>query len=190
MEPISASALFSGIGTAFKFAEYALRLAEVGSENEVFVRTIQVVRTDLHEAERLLHVQAVQRKLIGLPSKLSWIKSSIESTKRALYDIGKWVEQARVDQEATGSVKFATRVRWIFNDHEKLLNRKTELSVCHQQLSNVLNFLVPLEEIPVSTEPPTYSDVSRFEDLLSPQTLRHAKSRASLSQKEFGAKDM
>lgn len=183
MDLSAASTIFSGISAAFKFADFAIRLAEVGSENEVFVRTIQVVRNDLHEVERLLQVKVVQQKLISVPAKFSWIRSAITSTKKALHEIGKWVERARVDQEAIGSVKFETRVRWVFNDHEKLLNRKTELFICHQQLSNVLSFLVPLEKIPATSEPPTYHDVVRFEDLLSPHSLRQAKSYTSISQR-------
>ena len=172
MEPVSAGAIFAGINSCLKFAEYAVRIAKVGTENEVFVRTIQVVRSDLSEVERLLGVKSVQSKLISIPAKLKWIQSSIHSTKSALNDIGMWVERARVDQQATGSVKFETRVRWVFNDHEKLINRQNELSTCHQQLSNVLSFLIPLEEVTVTADPPTYADTIIFDDIISPRQKR------------------
>ena len=155
MEPFSASAIFAGINSAFRFTEFAIRISEVRTENEVFVRTIQVVRNDLLETERLLGLKPIQIKLMRTPSKFEWIKGAIFSTKSALNEIGKWVERARMDQQATGAVKFETRVRWIFNDHEKPPNRKTELSTCHQQLSNVLNYLILLEEVPLSVNPPS-----------------------------------
>ncbi|KAF2183184.1 hypothetical protein K469DRAFT_584120, partial [Zopfia rhizophila CBS 207.26] len=164
MEPFSTSAIFAGINTAFKFAEFAVRIAEVGTENEVFVRMIQVVREDLNETERLLNVASVRSKLTSTPGKLPWIKAAINSTKASLNDIGKWVERARVDQQTTGAVRFETRVRWVFNDHEKLLNRKMELSTCHQQLSNVLSYLIQLEDVSSNLEPPTYHDTTFFDD--------------------------
>ncbi|KAH7394394.1 hypothetical protein BKA66DRAFT_438745 [Pyrenochaeta sp. MPI-SDFR-AT-0127] len=166
-EPFSAGAIFASVGSAFKFADLAVRIAEVGSENEVFVRTIHVVRDDLNEVERLLKAASVQRKLASTPGKLPWVRSAINNTKSALNEIGKWVERARAEQQSTGSIQFNTRVRWVFNDHEKILNRKAELMTCHQQLSNVLSYLIRLEDVPTSTEPPTYQDTTYFDDIIS-----------------------
>jgi|TARA_R110002003_G_scaffold127_4_gene11890 hypothetical protein len=166
-EPFSLGAIFASVGSAFKFADLAIRVAEVGSENEVFVRTIRVVRDDLNEVERLLNTESVLRKITSIPGKLPWIKGAVINTKSALNEIGKWVEHARAEQESTGSIRFETRVRWVFNDHEKLLNRKTELSACHQQLSNVLSYLLRLEDIPATSEPPEYIDSTFFDDVLS-----------------------
>ncbi|KAJ4404492.1 hypothetical protein N0V91_005836 [Didymella pomorum] len=144
MDPLSAG-MFASIGSAFKFADVAVRIAEVGSENAVFVRTICVVRSDLEEVERLLSLETVRQKLDATPGKLPWIVNALHNTRYGLNEIGKWVERARVEQESTGSIKFDTRVRWVFSDHEKLVNRKTELSTCHQQLSNILGYLIGLE---------------------------------------------
>jgi hypothetical protein len=166
-EPISIGAIFASIGSAFKFADFAIRVAEVGSENEVFVRTIRVVRDDLHEVERLLNADSVRRKLTGMPGKLPWIRGAVLNTKSALNENGRWVERARSEQESTGTIQFETRVRWVFNDHEKLINRKTELMTCHQQLSNVLGYLIRLEDIPTISEPPDYTDTTFFDDILS-----------------------
>jgi hypothetical protein len=165
-DPISLGAVFAGIGSAFKFADLAIRIAEVGSENEVFVRTIRVVRDDLNEVERLLNVTSVQRNLTGIPGKLPWIKGAVINTKSALNEIGKWVERARSEKESTGTIHFDTRVKWVFSDHEKLLNRKTELTTCHQQLLNVLNYLAGLEEGFMTSEPPQYTDTT-FDEILS-----------------------
>ncbi|KAJ8109604.1 hypothetical protein OPT61_g7337 [Boeremia exigua] len=171
MDPLSAG-VFASIGSAFKFADVAVRIAEVGSENAVFVRAICVVRSDLEEVERLLSLVSIQLKLAGTPGKLPWIKNAIQNTRSALNEIGKWVERARVEQETTGSIKFDTRVRWVFNDHEKLLNRKTELAACHQQLSNVLGYLVSLEERTADSGSPDCEDSTYLDDILS----RHRRS--------------
>ncbi|KAF2476932.1 uncharacterized protein BDR25DRAFT_309270 [Lindgomyces ingoldianus] len=171
MEP---TAIFAALNSAVKFAELLVRVVEVRTENDVFVRTIQIVRNDLNEVERLLGIESVQKKLTAVPGKFEWIGGAIISTKSALSDIAKWVERARVDQQATGTVRLDTRIRWVFNDHEKLINRQTELSTCHQQLSNVLNFLNPLEEIPTSSAPPTYRDITYFDDIVSPNQKRRS----------------
>ena len=165
MDPLSAS-LFTSIGSAFKFADVAVRIAEVGSENAVFVRAIQVVRSDLEEVERLLSQKSVQQKLVLIDGKIHWIKTAIKNTRNALNEIGRWVERARVEQESTGSIRFDTRVRWVFSDHEKLLNRKIELSTCHQQLSNVLGYLVGLEGAPVHTALQEPGDAS-YDDVVA-----------------------
>ncbi|KAF2691610.1 hypothetical protein K458DRAFT_353471, partial [Lentithecium fluviatile CBS 122367] len=185
MEPFSTTAIFAGINSAFRFAELAVRIAEVGTENEVFVRTIQVVRTDLTEAQRLLSTESVQKKLKFNPAKLAWIKSAIDSTRTALFEIGRWVERARADQQATGTVKFETRVRWVFNDHEKLLNRQTELSACHQQLSNVLAYLTPLEEIVVTPDKPPLDETTDFDDLISPRQRRQKLQQTATVQSYY-----
>jgi hypothetical protein len=166
MDPLSAG-MFASIGSAFKFADVAVRIAEVGSENAVFVRTIYVVRSDLEEVERLLSLEPVRKKLAATPGKLPWIKNALQNTRYALNEIGKWVERARVEQESTGSIKFDTRVRWVFSDHEKLVNRKTELSTCHQQLSNILGYLIGLEVAQSHPAPQEYGDATHFDDILA-----------------------
>ncbi|ORY02275.1 hypothetical protein BCR34DRAFT_84370 [Clohesyomyces aquaticus] len=174
MEPAS---LFAALNTALRFTELLVRLIEVGSENEVFVRTIEIVRVDLNEVLRLLSIESVRRKLTAVPGKFQWIKSAIESTRLALTDIAQWVERARVDQQATGSVKLETRLRWVFNDHEKLSNRQVELQTCHRQLSNVLTFLNPLEEIPAGADPPKYYDAVFFDELVAARPNREGMTK-------------
>ncbi|KAH6642851.1 hypothetical protein C7974DRAFT_372713 [Boeremia exigua] len=181
MDPLSAG-VFASIGSAFKFADVAVRVAEVGSENAVFVRAICVVRSDLEEVERLLSLGSIQTKLKGTPGKVPWVKNAIQNTRCALNEIGKWVERARVEQETTGSIKFETRIRWVFNDHEKLLNRKTELTTCHQQLSNVLGYLAGLEDIPMNPPLLGLEDSTHFDDILARHNRlsRPTASRTSL----------
>ncbi|KAJ4365464.1 hypothetical protein N0V95_000399 [Ascochyta clinopodiicola] len=183
VDPFSAG-MFASIGSALKFADVAVRIAEVGSENAVFVRAIQVVRSDLEEVERLLSAQTVQLRLATTPGKLPWVKTAINNTKCALNNIGKWVERARVEQESTGSIRFETRVRWVFNDHEKLVNRQAELSTCHQQLSNVLGYLMRLEDMPANPMPVEYGSAAYFDEILT----RHRKtSIPKVAKSKYGA---
>ena len=171
---MSTAAAFAFLNSCFKLAEYAVKLYGVESENGVFVRLIQRVRLDLEEAERLLSVRSVKQKLFGTPEKLPWIKGSLLSTKAALNEIGKWVERVRAEKQGFGNVSFETRVRWVFNDQDKLTTRSMELRTSHQTLSTVLAYLGPLEQSTASStaEPPKYDDVTFFDDLLSPRQKR------------------
>ena len=173
-DPISTAAVFAFLNSAFKFSEYAVKLYSVDSENGVFVRMIQRVRLDLEETERLVHAPSVKSKLIATPGKLPWIKSVILSTKGALNEIGRWVERVRSDKEGYGSISWENRIRWVFNDNDKLVNRRMELGTCHQALSTVLAYLAPLEQAatPLTAEPPQYQDATFLDDLLSPRQRR------------------
>jgi hypothetical protein len=173
-DPISATAAFAFLNSAFKLSEYAIKLYGVESENGVFVRMIQRVRLDLEEVERLLSSPSVNRKLLSIPGKLNWIKGVILSAKAALNDIGRWVDRVRADKVGYGSVSWENRIRWVFNDHDKLVNRRMELGTSHQALSTVLVYLAPLEEAeaPADAGPPEYEDVTFFDDFLSPRQKR------------------
>lgn len=168
-DPISATALFSFLNSAIKVAEYAVKIYGADSENGVFVRMIHSVRHDLEETERLLCAPSVKRKLTSIPGKLKWIKGVVLNTKSSLNEIGRWVDRVRADKVGYGSVSFENRVRWAFNDHEKVVNRRMELGTCHQALSTVLSYLTGLEEAEPTLEAPTYSDATFFDDVLSPR---------------------
>lgn len=184
-EPVS---IFAFLNSAVKFSEVALKLCAVGSENGVFVRLILRVRNDLQEVERLISTPSVKKKLISTPGKLPYIKNVVFSTKSALNEIGRWVERVRSDKEGHGSISFENRVRWVFNDHDKLTNRTLELSTSHQSLSNVLQYLMPLErddgpQINNDWEPspPTYDDATYLDEImpLSSRQRRQVQYRKS-----------
>lgn len=183
MEPISIGAILAGISGAFRLADYAIRIAEAGSASEPFVRAVQIVQNDLEEAKRLLSLQPIQEKLLTTHAKLSWIEETIESARTALYEIGKWVGRPKNDKETTGSIRFQTRVRWAFYDHNKILNHQTELFTCHQQLSNILAYLEPLEDATISPDPPYYEDVAFFDDLVFPRQRRRQRTMQAPVQK-------
>jgi hypothetical protein len=185
-DPVSVGAAFAFLNTAFKLAEYAVKFCGVESENGVFVRMIQRVRLDLEETERLLCVPSVKKKLISTPGKLPWIKGVINSAKYSLNEIGRWVDRVRADKEGYGSVTWENRVRWIFNDYDKLVTRRMELGTSHQALSTVLAYLAQLEktETLVDEAPPQYDDATFFDGFLSPRQKRR---KAWDTEKSFGA---
>jgi hypothetical protein len=139
---------FGSIASAFKLAEFGVHMCEVGSENNVFVRTILRVRLDLEETERLLTVPTIKAILEQNVEKLVWIKSSLDGTKQALNDIGQYVEKVRTDQDRDDNTSLNSlghRMQWLLDGHGKLKTRQAELTVCHQTLTTVLTMLQPLE---------------------------------------------
>ncbi|KAH6676307.1 hypothetical protein B0J14DRAFT_352007 [Halenospora varia] len=192
VEPVTA---FAFLNSAVKFSEYAVKLSNVGSENGVFVRLILRVRKDLEEVERLICTPSVKKRLVNTPGKLPYIKDVIFSTKSALNDIGRWVDRVRADKEGYGSISFENRVRWVFNDHDKLTNRTLELSTNHRSLSSVLQYLMPLERpesptIPENASPPTYDDTTALDEiLLSPRQLREIRDKKAGVQRGEAARN-
>lgn len=189
------SAIFSAINTAFKLAEFAIALNEVGTENAVFVRTIQRVRYDLQETERLLNMPAVKATLEKSEDKRLWIKGAIHSTKSALNDIGLFVERARSDNQRDGTISFANRVRWVLGDLSKLNNRVLELSACHQTLGAVLATLHPLETLSTivasrpdafDNPPPSYNTVVGKSDFRSPYMRKKDRKKRAKEEEVVG----
>lgn len=190
MDPFTAmgSVPFAGIASCFKLVEFGQHLSEVGPESQVFIRLIQIVRSDLQETERLSSVPAVRRRIERTPRKIEWIESALRNTKFALNEIGRWVEDARVDQQSRGSVQFQTRVRWVLQDHDKVVSRQAELAACHQQLSNVLSYLVPLEDDPVGAAFLSATDENSIQIVVAPRQRR--KSRAVRQTTESKSPDL
>jgi hypothetical protein len=190
MDPFTAmgSVPFAGIASCFKLVEFAQHLSEVGPESQVFIRLIQIVRTDLQETERLSSIPAVRRRIERTPRKIEWIETALQNTRFALNEIGRWVEDARVDQQSKGSVQFQTRVRWVLQDHDKIVNRQAELSACHQQLSNVLSYLVPLEDDPVGDAFLSATGEDSIHVVIAPRQRR--KSRAVKQLTESKSSDL
>jgi hypothetical protein len=177
-EPLSTAVIFAFLNSCFRFAEYAVKLYGVESENGIFVNLIQQVQHDLEETERLLSIPDITKKIKNTPDKWCWIQKSIAAAKASLIEIGKCVEPVRGEQEAYGSATFKTKVKWIFKDHDKLVTRSRHLNSVHLSLQTVLGFLTPLEDsIPQSParatdELPTYAEAT----YLSPwRRLRRAQ---------------
>ena len=149
-EDISKMEVTAPLNALFKLAIFANDLCDVSSENKVFVRLIVRVQHDLEEIERLLIVPDIQAVLANNQEKLSWIKGAISSTKTALNEISMYVEQVRMDGvngETNALSSLAHRVRWVVENHDKLITRTSELAICHQTLTIVLGSLHTLETV-------------------------------------------
>lgn len=144
-DPLVKGSAFNFINTAFKLSDYAGRISQSNSDHGAFVRMIESVRHDLAEVERLLVLQSVKTRLTNTPGKLLYIRGVVINAKTALNEIGKWVDRVEAEEE-TEIVTFGDRVRWVFNDHGRLVNQQMDLLKCQQDLTSVLAFLSPLEQ--------------------------------------------
>ncbi|KAL8750585.1 MAG: hypothetical protein Q9184_006372 [Pyrenodesmia sp. 2 TL-2023] len=151
---------FSAIGTAIKLAEFCLRFREVGSENRVFLNLIARVRKDLDEALRERHEKANLLKII--PSKRAWIDGVILDAQQELNNIGRLVEDARVDEQQGRPVSLKHRFDWVLSNHQKFVTEERALATCHQSLLAAMtvmhNLTVPTEATTsmLSLSPPAY----------------------------------
>ena len=138
-EPItfSASTVFSAIATTFKLAEFCLALKEVSSEARIFGTLIRRVRKDLDEALRERKEKSAM--LEALPDKKAYIDDTILDVKKSLNEIGRLIEDARIDVEKGKSVTMKHRFEWVLSNHQKFVMREMALSTCHASLLGSIN---------------------------------------------------
>jgi hypothetical protein len=183
--------VFGAINSLIKACELAFKLSEVSEESAVFLRTILRVRDDITETERLLSCLQVKAHLERLPEKRKWIKDTIVDTKKSMNEIGKYVERARNEKDREGTISLTTRWQWVLSAHDKLDNRREELSACHRSLGNILNFLIPLEgdrspaSISSSDEPPPAYNSGSSTYFANPQMWRKMRRRYLSSEGEI-----
>jgi len=153
---IGLGAGLGAVGGAYKFAEFVIRLKklhDVASENAVFARITDRVRSDLEETERLLSVPPVKNAMRrASPEKLKWIQATVRDLSLALEGMGQYTRRVQADVESRGwfgrwwRPSLWHRVRWVLDEREKLVNRRMELAAAHQSLIAVLSYLEPLEQ--------------------------------------------
>jgi hypothetical protein len=147
---LSAGAVISVVAGAYKVGEAVLhlrRLHAVGKENDVFVRMVERVRLDLAEVDRLLALPEVKLALSRSPEKVQWIKRTITTLRVAMEEKAKYTESVRKAVEGGRILGLRKRIWWVLEEHEKLVNRRMELAMCHLGLLQVLAFLAPLEPL-------------------------------------------
>ncbi|KAL9607048.1 MAG: hypothetical protein Q9167_008002 [Letrouitia subvulpina] len=147
---------FSAIGTTIKLAEFCLRLKDVSSENRVFLNLISCVRKDLNEALRERREKGPT--LQSMPEKKAWVDEKIQDTQTALNNIGRLVEDARIDEQHGKPVTLKHRFDWVLSNHQKFVTQEHALAAYHRSL---LGAITAMQNLPISTSstlpPPTYN---------------------------------
>ena len=163
---------FSAVGTAIKLAELCLRLKDVSYENRVFLSLIDRVRKDLNEALR--ERQGKSAILQSIPGKRAWIDGAIRDTQQALNEVGRLVEDARIDEEQGKPVTLKHRFDWVLSNHQKFVTKERALATCHQSLLGAITTMQNISAPPTSTllSPPSYTATTQEE--LGPQEVEGA----------------
>lgn len=147
---IGAGTAISAVAGAYKFSEFAVKakaLHEVQHENEVFVRLLERVHSDLIETRRLVKLPAVEFALSKAPEKVAWINSVMKSTRHALELMEPYTENVQEDTADGGHVGIRHRFKWVLDEKHKLTAHNLELVACHQSLTQVLGFLAAMEPL-------------------------------------------
>jgi hypothetical protein len=162
---LSLGAVVSAIAGGYKFAEFlvkAKKLHEVAGENAVFVRIIQRVQVDLIETDRLLALPEVKRALSKSPQKVTWIRKTISALRESLEEMAGFTEHVQRDVDRGRRVGLRNRLRWVLDEHEKLVHARMEVAMNHLGLIQVLGFLSALEPLACCQPDGEYDEADRF----------------------------
>jgi hypothetical protein len=154
---LSLGAVASAAAGGYKIAEFlvhAKKLHEVTTENKVFVRLIERVRLDLAEVDRLLKLPAIKHSLSRNPKKVAWIRNSVRAMNMALEQLGEFTATVEKDTRGGRHAGLRTRLKWVLDEHEKLVHRQMELNLSHQGIVGVIQFLGALEPMNCCEEEP------------------------------------
>jgi hypothetical protein len=136
---------FSSLPTVFDFADYASSHAKVSSDSEIFVHLLQRVRQDVAEASRLYTSRSVSDWFESWPDKKTWIDAIWLDIRRALNDIGVYMETVRVAGDDGGSNSLRRKFEWVLSHQKKLINKQQNLMVCHQSLTTAIHAMLTVE---------------------------------------------
>jgi hypothetical protein len=129
-----------GVASALiiEVAKVCLRLSSAHDESLLFCRLVERVDLDLQEASRLRQYPAICSQLKLDPGDKTYIDGAIETTRKALEDIGIFVGNIRLEKDTTGKISIATRANWVISHHKQLASRQYELDACHKSLMHAL----------------------------------------------------
>ncbi|KAF1998146.1 hypothetical protein P154DRAFT_263338 [Amniculicola lignicola CBS 123094] len=139
------SNVFASLSTVFNFTDFVASLNEVSAEVKVFVNLIQRVWQDVTEASRLATCDAVTEYYAPFPVRKAWIDDTVLDVRRALNEIGAYVENVRVSGHEGGTVRMKHRFEWVLSHHQKLISRELALLTCHQSLTAAIMTMQAVE---------------------------------------------
>ncbi|EAT81637.2 hypothetical protein SNOG_11138 [Parastagonospora nodorum SN15] len=136
---------FPSITIAFQFADFVFSSSRTSSDAHTLAYLIHRVRQDVSEASRLYLSPAVSTFLDAWPDKKTWINAIFTDVRRALNDVGSYMDTFRVAGYDGGAVELKKRFEWIASHQKKLLARQQLLSTCHQSLVSTINVMQTVE---------------------------------------------
>ncbi|KAH7071274.1 hypothetical protein BKA63DRAFT_418746 [Paraphoma chrysanthemicola] len=136
---------FASITTALKFANFVTASSKASAESQTLAFLIHRVQHDLTEASRLYLSPAVRNFLEAWPDRKSWIDIILVDVRRALNDIGSYMDTFRVAGDDGGANGLKRKFEWISGHQKRLQSKQQLLSSCHQSLVTTINIMQTVE---------------------------------------------
>jgi hypothetical protein len=177
---MEATILFRGIGIAIQLAEVVLAIKEAPEDTKRALRFIKDANDNLDYTRKLCSKR--KTALSENPDLKERVDKVIESVEIALYDIGKRVEDARVDLSTKDKVSLIRRVTWLMGDKDAYEKRISNVMLVHGSLLGVINSLerLPLDVKRISL-PSHTTDGLASDDFPRSSYQRNAKYLKSLT---------
>ncbi|KAH7079500.1 hypothetical protein FB567DRAFT_606759, partial [Paraphoma chrysanthemicola] len=135
----------ASITTALKFADFVTASSKASAESQALAFLIHRVQHDLTEASRLYLSPAVRNFLEAWPDRKTWIDIILVDVRRALNDIGSYMDTFRVAGDDGGANGLKRRFEWISGHQKRLQSKQQLLSSCHQSLVTTINIMQTVE---------------------------------------------
>jgi hypothetical protein len=142
--------VFSSLAIAFDYADFVSSSSKASSEAGSFAILVHRLRQDINEASRLYLSPAVKNFLEDWPDRKSWIDAIIFDVRRALNDIGNYVDTVRTIGDDGGASGMRRRFEWAMGHHKKLSPKQQLLTTCHQSLMTAIHIMQTVELCGVS----------------------------------------
>ncbi|KAF2025510.1 hypothetical protein EK21DRAFT_76293 [Setomelanomma holmii] len=135
----------ASITTALKFANFVSSSNKASAESQALAFLIHRVHHDLTEGSRLYLSPAVTNFLEAWPDRKSWIDTILIDVRRALNDIGSYMDTFRVAGDDGGPVGLKRKFEWISSHQKRLQSKQQLLASCHQSLVTAINIMQTVE---------------------------------------------
>lgn len=145
-EPLTVSAVTTGITTFIKIFEVTYQLKAVGEQTADLLDTTQHVQLNIREARRL---RRLKDSLLNAGER-TWMDRVIEDTENAVRAVAQLIEPSRVGMQTEQRIEFLTKAVWVFRDSPKVRDKFARLSVCHQSLNTVVACLYSRDVVVVA----------------------------------------
>ena len=145
-EPLTLSAITSGITTVIKVFEVTYQLKAVGEQTADLLDTTQHVDLNIREARRL---RRLKDNLLNAGER-AWMDKVVDDTEKAVRAVAQLIEPSRVDMQTERRIELTTKAVWVFRDSPKVRDKFARLSVCHQSLNTVIACLYSRDVVVVA----------------------------------------
>lgn len=140
-----ATRIFGSTTTVFEYANFIYTSGKRSAEAEQFASLIWRTRQDLTEASRLYLSPTVTNFLDTWPDRKAWINKILFDIRKALNDLGCYIESARSDRDDDTS-KMKRKFEYRLNHQKRLSSRQQTFATCQQSLSGAISVMQTVEQ--------------------------------------------